>query len=102
MLFLVHYKPRRAGRSKNSRSPFKLILSIFAPFLAPMPNFIQIGQKTQKLEIFTFAFAFGRFWLVGLLGQKLFVGILNSSIVVSAPLSARIPNFIEIGQKHRS
>ena len=37
---------------------------VFAPLLAPIPNFIQIGQKTKKLEIITF----GRFWLVGLLG----------------------------------
>ena len=30
-----------------------------------MPNFIQIGWKTQKLKIFTI----GRFWLVGLVGR---------------------------------
>ena len=41
--------------------------------LALIPNFIQIGQKTQKLEIFTC----GRFWLVGLVGRKMVVGILN-------------------------
>ena len=35
---------------------------VFGPLLAPIPNFIQIGLKTQKLKIFTI----GRFWLVGL------------------------------------
>ena len=76
-----------------------------------MQNFIQIGQKTQKLEIFTF----GRFWLVGLVGWKMSVGISNSFYVVFAPftrhefktwfvfgsLLALIPNFIQIGQKTR-
>ena len=60
-----------------------------------MPNLIQIGQKTQKLEIFIF----GRFWLVGLVGRKMVVGISNSFYVVFAPLLAPIPNFIQIGQK---
>ena len=68
---------------------------VFSPFLAPMSNFIQIGQETQKLEIFTF----GRFWLVGLVGRKMVVGISNSFYVVFAPLLAPIPNFIQIGQK---
>ena len=27
---------------------------VFAPLLTSIPNFIQIGQKTQKLEIFHF------------------------------------------------
>ena len=40
---------------------------VFGPLLAPIPNFIQIGQKTQKLKIFTF----GRFWLVRLVGRKM-------------------------------
>ena len=62
--------------------------------LAPIPNFIQIGQNT-KLEIITF----GRFWLVGLVGRKMVVGILNSFHVVFAPLLAPILNFIQIGQK---
>ena len=60
-----------------------------------MPNLIQIGQKTQKLEIFIF----GRFWLVGLVGRKMVVGILNSYYVVFTPLSVPKPNFIQIGQK---
>merc|ERR1712208_159211 len=68
---------------------------VFAPLLAPIPNFVQVGQKTQKLEIFTF----GRFWLVGLVGRKMVVGILNSFYVVFAPLLAPIPNFIQIEQK---
>ena len=41
--------------------------AVIAPLLAPVPNFIQIGQKTRKLEIFTF----DRFWLVGLVGLKM-------------------------------
>ena len=60
-----------------------------------MQNFIQIGQKTQKLEIFIF----GQFWLVRLVGRKMVVGISNSFYVVFAPLLAPIPNFIQIGQK---
>ena len=70
---------------------------VFAPLLTPIPNFIQIGQKTQKLEIFTF----GQFWLVRLVGQKIVVGISNSFYVVFAPLLAPIRNFIQIGQKTR-
>ena len=69
---------------------------LFLPhYWPPIPNFIQIGQKTQKLEIFTF----GRFWLVGLVGQKMVVGISNSFYVVFAPLLAPIPNFIQIEWK---
>ena len=60
-----------------------------------MPNFIQIRQKTQKLKILTF----GRFWLVGQVGQKMVIGILNSFYVVFAPSLAPIPNFIQIGPK---
>ena len=54
---------------------------VFGPSLAPTPNFIEIGRKTQKLKIF----AIGRFWLVGLVGQKMVVGISNSPYVVFAP-----------------
>ena len=68
---------------------------IFGPLLAHMPNLIQIGQKTQKLEIFTFS----RFWLVELVAQEMVVGIQNSFSVVFTPLLAPIPNFILIGQK---
>ena len=46
---------------------------VFGPLLAPMQNFIQIRQKTQKLKIFTV----GRFWLVGLVSQKMVVAISN-------------------------
>ena len=41
-------------------------------------NFIHIGRKTQKLIIF----AIGQFWLVGLVGRKMVVGISNSFYVV--------------------
>ena len=68
---------------------------ILGPLLAHMPNLIQIGQKTQKLEIFTF----GRFWLVGLVGRKIVVGISSSFYVVLASLLVPHPNFIQIGQK---
>ena len=46
---------------------------VFGPLLAPMQNFIQIRQKTQKLKIFTV----GRFWLVGLVSQKMVVATSN-------------------------
>ena len=67
----------------------------FCPILAPIANFIQIGWKTQKLKIF----AIGRFWLVGLVGQKMTVAISNSFYVVFCPILAPIPNFIQIGWK---
>ena len=66
---------------------------IFGTLIAIIPNFIQIGQKTQKLEIFSV----GRFWLVGQVGRKMVIGILKSFYVVLAPLLAPIPNFIQIG-----
>ena len=40
---------------------------VFGLLLAPISNFIQIGPKTQKLEIF----AIVRLLLVGLVGQKM-------------------------------
>jgi len=46
---------------------------VFGLLLAPIPNFIQIGRKTQKLKIF----AIGRFWLVGLVGQKMVAATSN-------------------------
>ena len=72
-----------------------LINVVFRPLLAPMQNFIQIRQKTQKLKIFTV----GQFWLVGLLGQKMVIAIPILFYVVFGPSSAPIPNFIQIGQK---
>ncbi len=54
---------------------------VFGPILAPIPNFIQIGQKTQKLKIF----AIGRCWLVGLVGRKMVVGISNSFYINFLP-----------------
>ena len=68
---------------------------VFAPLLAPISNFMQIGRKTQKLKIFTI----GRFWLVRLVGQKMVVAISNLFYVVFVPLLGPIPNFIQIGQK---
>ncbi len=68
---------------------------VYGLFLAPMANFIKIGQKTQQLEISSIC----RFSLVGLVGRKMIVGILNSFYVVFAPLLAPMSNFIQIGQK---
>ena len=63
--------------------------------LALIPNFIQIGQKTHKSEIFRVF----RFWSVGLVGRKMVVGISNSFYLVFVSFLAPIPNFIQIGQK---
>ena len=41
--------------------------------------------------------AIGRFWLVGLVGQKMALAISNSFYVVPCPILAPIPNFIQIG-----
>ena len=68
---------------------------VFGPLLAPTPNFIQIGRKTQKLK----NFAIGQFWLVGLVGRKMVVGISNLFYVVFGSSLAPIPNIIQIGQK---
>ena len=40
--------------------------AVFGPLLAPIPNFIKIRWKTQKLKVFTIC----RFWLVELVGRK--------------------------------
>ena len=61
---------RLVGQKLVVATPYSFY-DVFEPLLAPIPNFIQIGQKSQKLEIITF----GRFWLVGLVGQKMVVGI---------------------------
>ena len=45
-LFLVG----QPGRSENGRMHFKLNV-VFGQLLAPIPNSIQIAQKTQKLKI---------------------------------------------------
>ena len=74
---------------KNCCSHFQLILCgswfIISP---PILNFIQIVQKTQKLEIFTF----GRFWLVGLAGRKMVVGILSVFCPIISPHTKFHPN----------
>ena len=46
---------------------------VFGPMLASIPNFIQIGQKTQKLTIFVI----GRFWLVWPVGRKMVAATSN-------------------------
>ena len=45
----------------------------FALLLASITNSIQIGLKTKKLKVFTFAW----FWLVSLVGQKIVAATLN-------------------------
>ena len=61
---------------------FRFFYVVLGPLLAPIPNFIQIRRKTQKLKIF----AVGRFWLVMLVGQKMAVAISNLFYVVFVPL----------------
>ena len=64
---LVHW----AGRSKNGRRHFKLILCCFCSIISTHtklhPNWMKIGKVEN--------FHFGRFWLVGLVGRKMVVGI---------------------------
>ena len=64
-------------------------------FLTPIPNFIKIGQKTQKMRIL----AIGQFWLIGPVRLNMVVGVSNSFPVILSPFIATIPNFIQIGQK---
>jgi hypothetical protein len=72
----------RAGRSNNGRGHIILILCCFCTIINPHTKFHpNLKKKTQKLEIFTF----GRFWLVGLVGQKMIVGISNSFYVLFGP-----------------
>ncbi len=66
---------------------------VFSPILAPNPNLIKIGRKTQKLKKFTI----GRLWLVGLVSQKIAVAISNSFYVVLCPMLPPITNFTQIG-----
>ena len=75
---------------KTAVATSNLSYAVSDSLLTPIPNFIQIGQKTQKVKIVSV----GRFWLVGLVGRKMVVGISNSFYVVFAPLLAPIPNFI--------
>ena len=84
-----------ANRLKNSCSHFKLILYSFQPNIISHTNFHPNGMKNTKLKIF----GIGQFWLVGLVGQKMVVGISNSFYVVFGPILAPIPNFIQIGRK---
>ena len=62
-------------------------------FLAPKPDFIQIGQKTQKLEIFSI----GRFWLVGLVGREIYAAISKIRILSRGLQMTSVPNFNQIG-----
>ena len=61
---------------------------VFGPLLAPIPNFIQIGQKTQKLKIF----AIGRFWLVGLVGRKIVAATSNIRNLFRGLPMTSVPN----------
>ena len=62
------------GRSKNVVAISNLSYVVSCSLLALIPNFIQIGQKIQKSEIFRVLFC-----SVGLVGRKMVVGILNLS-----------------------
>ena len=68
---------------------------VFAPLLAPIPNFIQIRQKTQKLEIFTF----GRFWLVGLVGRKMVAATSKNPLLPGRLWMTSVPSLNSIGWK---
>ena len=103
ILFLPHFQPPCQILSKLDEKQRSQKLSLLVEFgwsgdlilSCCCPIFIQIGQETQKLEIFTF----GRFWLVGLVGQKMVVSISNSFYLVFSPCLAPLPNFIQIGRK---
>ena len=61
-----------AGRLKNGRRHFKLILYCFcSSFNLHIKIYPSGTKKTRKFKIFIF----GRFWLVGLVGRKMVVGI---------------------------
>ena len=68
---------------------------ILGPLLAHVPNLIQIGQKTHKLEIFTF----GRFWLVGLVARKMVAAASNIQLPSGRLLMTSVPSLNQIGQK---
>ena len=72
-----------------------LSYAVSGSLLAPIPNFIQIGQKTQKLEIFTF----GRFWLVGLVGRKMVAATSNIRNLFRGLPKHSVQNLNQIGQK---
>ena len=91
--------PRRNVRGfywcvKSCCSHFKLIpcysWSIISPYAKFDPNW------TKNTQVGNF-----HFWLIGLVGRKMVVGISNSFYVVFAPLLAPKKNFIQIGQKIR-
>ena len=81
-----------AGRLINGRRHFKLILSCVFSMFSSIAKFHPNRTKNMEVEIFTF----GRIWWVGLVGQKMVVGISNSFYVVFGPLLAPLPNFIKI------
>ena len=65
---------------------------VFCPIVVHIPNFIQIGLKTEVKR-----FAIGRLWLVGPVSQKIAVVISNSFYVVFSPILAPKLNLIKIG-----
>ena len=64
-----------------------LFYVVSSSLFALIPNFIQIGQKTQNQKFFSFGWL--GWWVVG---------ISNSFYIVFVPFLAPIPNFIQIGQ----
>ena len=57
---------------------------VFSPILAPKPNLIKIGWKTQKLK----RFAIGQLKYVSWVGQKIAVAISKIFLVVLSPMLA--------------
>ena len=67
---------------------------VFCLIVFHIPNFIQIGQKTEVKKI-----VIGRLWLVGPVSQKIAVFISNSFYLVFNPISAPKSSLIKIGRK---
>ena len=84
---------------KNGCSRFKLILCCFLPNISPYTKFHPNWKENTEVENCQ---QVRRFWLVGLLGKKIVVGIYNIFYVVFGTLLASIPNIIQIGQKTQS
>ena len=62
-----------------------------------VPSLNQIGIKLTKLAHFETFPKNIEIWLVGLVGQKMVVAILNSFYIIFLPFLAPKPNFIKIG-----
>ena len=63
--------------------------------LSPHTKYHPNRMENSEVEIF----AIGQFRLVRLVGEKMVIGISYSIYLISSPLLAPIPNYIQIGQK---